>query len=204
MSGVLQAQASNCQRTFSTAAALTATCSDATSPLSPTYWAGLEFPPKPSATQLSPATVKALARRDLETGAWAQLDPQTDVQAPTAAVGPPVTCSGVRKRLGCVSGWAVSIVWGGCSYRCPAVDGAREHTQEQHALHPATITKHGLQLVPMHRLAIGQPKAYSQKKQQSTVKISMYGHHTHAIAAVDGSFPCFSNNARGSANHLVD
>lgn len=101
-SDVLQAQASTCQRTFSTAAALTATCSDATSPLSPTYWAGLEFPPKPSATQLSPATVKALARQDLETGAWAQLDPQADLQAPVAAVGRPVTCSGVRERLGYV------------------------------------------------------------------------------------------------------
>lgn len=38
---IMQARASSCQRTFSTAAALTAACSDATSPLSPTYWTGM-------------------------------------------------------------------------------------------------------------------------------------------------------------------
>lgn len=95
LSTSLQARASFCQRSFTTAASLTAMCSDPTSPLSPTYWAELEFPARPAASQLNPVTVTSLRRQDLNTGVWAQLDPQTDLAAPAAAVGPPVMCSGV-------------------------------------------------------------------------------------------------------------
>jgi hypothetical protein len=93
----LQARTASCQRTFSTAAALAAMCNDATSPLSATYWSGLEFPPRPGAQQTNPVTVTSLARRDLATGAWTALDPAADLQDPTAAAGPPVACAGVSR-----------------------------------------------------------------------------------------------------------
>lgn len=64
----VQVPASTCQRTFSTAAALTAMCSDTTSPLSPTYWAGLAFPAKPAATTTTPVSLKSLANHQLDTG----------------------------------------------------------------------------------------------------------------------------------------
>jgi hypothetical protein len=92
----LQARASTCQRTFPTAAALTAMCNDPISPLSPTYWAGLEFPPRPGSTQTNLVTITSLDRHDLATGVWTALDPATDLQDPTSpAGGPPVVCSGV-------------------------------------------------------------------------------------------------------------
>jgi hypothetical protein len=64
----VQVPASTCQRTFSTAAELTAMCNDATSPLSPTYWAGLAFPAKPAATTTTPVSLKSLANHQLDTG----------------------------------------------------------------------------------------------------------------------------------------
>lgn len=98
-SWLLQAQSSFCQRTISTAAALTALCNDPDSPLSPTYYSGLRFPATPVSATSKAINLTALSRRDPATGALTALDPATAWVAPSAAAGPPVACSGVGLLL---------------------------------------------------------------------------------------------------------
>jgi hypothetical protein len=93
----MQAQTSSCQRTISTAAALAALCNNPNSPLSPTYYGGLQFPATPASTTLKPINLTSLHIRDPATGALTAVDPATALVAPAAAAGPPAACRGVSK-----------------------------------------------------------------------------------------------------------
>jgi hypothetical protein len=94
-----QAQSSSCQRTISTAAALTALCNNPNSPLSPTYYSGLQFPATPASSIMRPINLTSLHSLDPATGALTELDPATALVAPGAAAGPPVACRGVSRLV---------------------------------------------------------------------------------------------------------
>ncbi|WIA37923.1 hypothetical protein OEZ86_001300 [Tetradesmus obliquus] len=95
MPASLKAQSSSCQRTIRTAAALSALCSNRYSPLSPTYYAGLQFPATPASTTLKAINLTSMQILDPATGALTALDPATALVAPNAANGPPAACTGV-------------------------------------------------------------------------------------------------------------
>jgi hypothetical protein len=75
-------------------------CSEASSPLSPTFWAGLRFPPNPAASGLQDVELTSLQRLTVASGVLTPLNAVSDLDAPTPAAGPPAACSGVRRRGG--------------------------------------------------------------------------------------------------------